>query len=152
MKNKLSFLVAVSVVFFLFGCGPKNPFDTIKVSGTVTVDGKPTPGIKVTFNPESSDGQPGFATTDAQGRYTLSTPSAPHNSGAIAGKYIPTFSKTETEERPPAASPEEQANREPAKTIFLIPEKYGATSTCGIDPVTVEKGQTNVFDFELKTN
>lgn len=152
MKHHSIFAFVFLFVIALSGCGEKNPYDTIKASGKVTVDGAPMQGITVTFTSESGDGQIAFGSTDAQGKFVLSTPGAPHGSGALAGTYIPTFSKTETESQPPAATPEEQAQREPPKTIYLIPKEYENPKTCGINPVTVAKGQKNVFEFELKSS
>lgn len=49
------------------GCSkPKIP--TARVSGTITVNGKPVEGIEVLFVPEKKI-RPGFGATDASGRY-----------------------------------------------------------------------------------
>ncbi len=108
-------------------------------------------GIKVIFHP-TDEGNPGFAETDAEGKFKLSFPSAEAGTGVPVGTYQPTFSKMETEEREPTASPEEELlkyGNKPPKTFYRIPKKYGSIKTCGIDPVTVEKGRENMFDFEL---
>lgn len=118
----------------------------------MTVDGVPVHEVNVTFSPASGNGQPGFGSTDAKGRYHLSTAGAPFQSGALAGEYVPTFSKVQLEERPPAKSAEEQIARDsvsPPKTLHLIPERYGHRDTCGLDSVTIKKGEKNVFDFKL---
>ncbi|MDR1142103.1 MAG: hypothetical protein LBL62_10445 [Planctomycetaceae bacterium] len=44
-----------------------------------------------------------------------------------------------------------QYGNKPPRIFHLIPEKYSNTKTCGILPVKVEKGKTNIFDFDLST-
>lgn len=144
-------LALFSALFLFSGCSESNPFDTVQATGTVKVDGAPTEGVKVVFHP-TGDGNPGFATTDAQGKYVLSFPSAPAGAGVPVGTYQPTFSKMETEKREPTASPEEEFKKygnKPPKTIYHIPKKYSEPKNCGIEPVNIESGKKNVFDFEL---
>lgn len=141
-------------VLLSFGCGPGNPYDTVKVTGTVLVDGQPMQDVNVSFNPDGSDAPDAYGSTDAKGEFTLTIPGAPVGSGAVPGVYHPTFRKIVTEERPKAETPEEQAALEdkyPVKTTYVVPEKYGNRTTSGIDSVKVEKGQPNVFKFELST-
>ena len=148
------FLVVLSFVLpFFSGCGERSKLDVTAVTGTVTVDGRPMEGINIIFHPSDSGEIAAFGSTDAQGKYKLSSPSAPVGSGAVAGEYIPTFSKMEAEQRP-EMPPEEQWAKygdTPAKVTHLIPEKYGVPKTCGIAPVKVEKGEKNLFDFDLKS-
>jgi hypothetical protein len=55
------------VAFVGVGCSkPKIP--TARVSGTITVNGKPIEGIEVLFVPERKI-RPGFGATDSSGRY-----------------------------------------------------------------------------------
>jgi hypothetical protein len=56
----------------------------VKVSGTVTFDGKPLDGATVTFHPEAKDGKKATGKTDANGNYTLKTDGA---EGAAPGKH-----------------------------------------------------------------
>ena len=137
-------------IVFLSGCGERSKLDITAVRGTVTVDGRPMEGINIIFHPSDGGVITAFGSTDAQGKYTLSSPSAPVGSGAVAGEYVPTFSKTETEQPPSTLSTEDAAAFE-GKVTHLIPEKYGNPKTCGIASVKVEKGKTNVFDFNLST-
>ena len=109
-------------------------------------------GISVAFNPSDGGEIAAFGKTDASGKFRLSSPSAPVGSGAVVGEYVPTFTKTEMEERPPTASAKEEMRLyggRPPKTFHLIPEKYGNVETCSMVPVKVEKGKSNVFDFDL---
>ena len=61
-------------VFFLMfgvliiGCGPKGP-DVVPVSGTVTKNGKPVPGLFINFEP--GDGRPSWAQTDSEGKFVV---------------------------------------------------------------------------------
>jgi hypothetical protein len=147
-------ILSLFVLPYVCGCGPSNPLDTIVVTGTVTVDGQPMEGIRITFIPMDGGAYGAFGTTDSRGRFRLSSPSAPVGSGAVAGEYIPVFSKVEVEERPPTDSPEEERilyGGAPPKVTHLIPEKYGDVKTGGFDPVTVEKGKKNEFTFDLST-
>ena len=150
----LYLVLSFFVLPYLCGCGPANPLDTIAVTGTVTVDGQPMEGISVTFLPADGGAYGAFGSTDSKGKFKLSSPSAPVGSGAVAGEYIPVFSKTEMEQRPPTASPEEERRLYggvPAQVFHRIPEKYGDVKTCGFDPVKVEKGKKNVFSFDLSS-
>ena len=138
------------LLFFslLSGCGERTNLDVTAASGTVTVDGRPMEGINIIFRPSDGNEVPAFGSTGAQGEFKLSSPSAPVGSGAVAGEYIPTFSKTETEQPPPTFPPDEEFH---GKVTHLIPEKYGDGKTCGFAPVKVEKGKSNVFTFDLST-
>jgi hypothetical protein len=64
------------------GCGKDRP---IKVSGVVTLDGKPLPGAIVRFVPESGGGREATGTTDSEGSFQLSTYRT--NDGALRGSY-----------------------------------------------------------------
>lgn len=61
------------------GCGPK----LSTVTGTVTLDGKPTPHLIVAFSP-TGGGTAAAATTDAEGKYKLSSALG---AGVQAGAY-----------------------------------------------------------------
>ena len=151
--KKLVFLV-MPALFFMPGCMKSEPLNTIRVTGTIKVDGQPMVGVNVIFSPVERNETAAGGVTDAKGVYSLTSGANTPGTGAVAGRYIPIFSKTETEQREPTASPEEEMAKyggEPPKTIYLIPEKYGNVKTCGFDPVTVEKGKSNVFDFDLST-
>jgi len=36
-------------------------------------------------------------------------------------------------------------------TVYIIPEKYDNKKTSGLEPVKVEKGGENVFNFDIKS-
>ena len=151
---KRSAILVMTALFFMPGCMKSEPLDTIRVTGTVKVDGQPMADVNIIFNPVEMNGTAAGDVTNAKGVYFLTAGANTPGTGAVAGSYVPTFSKTEAEQREPTASPEEEIAKyggEPPKTIYLIPEKYGNVKTCGFDPVTVEKGKSNVFDFDLST-
>jgi hypothetical protein len=73
------------------GCGTK----TVKVEGTVTLDGQPVPGAMVIFYPE--DGGPqANALTDADGAFRLTTFNT--GDGAMPGSHKVTVSKQKGKE------------------------------------------------------
>ncbi|OYV86570.1 MAG: hypothetical protein B7Z73_11525, partial [Planctomycetia bacterium 21-64-5] len=95
---RASFFHTVAIVslgsLLALGCsGQKGPA-TAKVSGLVTYKGQPVDGATVVFAPPAG-GRPGTATTDAQGRYELSTYG--DRDGALPGDYKVTVQKTKTE-------------------------------------------------------
>lgn len=82
MKRSVSILRLVSLSLCLCGCGgPKGP-DLTPVTGSVTYKGRPLAGVNVTFLPESGPGA--FATTDADGKFSLKTNG---KEGAVNGKH-----------------------------------------------------------------
>jgi hypothetical protein len=102
----------------------------------------------------SGDGVSAGGVTNINGSYTLTSGSNSVGSGALEGGFVPTFSKTETEQREPTASPEEEMKKygsKPPQIIYLIPKRYSNTKTCGFSPVKVEKGKPNIFDFDLSS-
>jgi hypothetical protein len=152
MKNNFVPIYIFFVLLVVFGCAPGNSLDTVIVKGTVKVDGQPTAGINVIFNPVSGNGIAAGGVTGAGGSYTLTSGANSVGSGALEGDFIPTFSKTETEQREPTASPEEEMKKyggKPPQIVHLIPEKYSSPKTCGVSPIKVEKGKPNIFNFDL---
>jgi hypothetical protein len=72
-------------VLCFVGCG--GGIETAEVSGLVTLDGKPLPGVIVQFEPldgEQTTLPPGTGLTDAQGRYRVLRPGG--KSGAVVGR------------------------------------------------------------------
>lgn len=72
--------------------GCRNDYRLTKVSGTVTLDGKPAQGIQVQFQPMASSGSispgPGsLGVTDTQGHYTLVVQDAASRLGAVVGTH-----------------------------------------------------------------
>lgn len=82
-------LVAVAMAVACAGCGPKSDrLPVFPVSGTLVYKGQPLPNALVAFHPtDKSDPRAtsSRATTDAEGKFSLSTYEA--NDGAPAGQY-----------------------------------------------------------------
>jgi hypothetical protein len=144
--------VFIILAVLLNSCSQKNPYDTTLVEGTVRLDGIPTKGISVNFTPIGNNGNSAGGLTDTSGKYQLTTGGAPIGSGAVPGEYNVTFSKIEQEGAD--LNYEEYQKRfgnRPPKTTYIVPKKYGNSTTSGIAPVKIEKGKKNIFDFDLKT-
>lgn len=69
MRLLLSSLLSI-VLFGIVGCsGSTDQPELAEVSGVVTLDGKPVPGVNILFQPES--GRAAVGMTDDEGRYEL---------------------------------------------------------------------------------
>lgn len=150
-RGRRSRAAAWCAVFFalaglaIAGCGGKG-YATAPVSGTVTVDGKATPGIAVSFQPITSDKNkepgPGSAgLTDATGRYKLEI-IAPTGKkpGAVVGKHRVTL-VTGSAER----APDDDTARPAPKPVVPLRE-LGKTRE-----FDVPAGGTDKADFALSS-
>ena len=153
MRKLSCLLLFCCAPLVLQGCGPANPYGTVVVTGKVTVDGEPMEGISVAFAPSAADGMTAYGMTIANGTFTLTTGGAPFGTGAKPGSYIVSFSKVTS--GPGMSMAEFEAGaRQPAgppQAIHLIPEKFSDPKKAGFDPVEVQKGGKNNFDFNLNT-
>ena len=126
-------------VVLLAGCGG----GLAPVSGTVTLDGEPVAGAKVTFLP-AGPGIPATGTTDATGRYQLRIGSG--RTGVPRGRYGVTVSKlkvstvTEGEARRVAAAASVGAvETEPTSDGLVqviehvVPRRYADPATSGLE-------------------
>jgi hypothetical protein len=141
--------------FALAGCGgsapvPKGP-PVYKAGGTVTLKGQPVEGATVTFL--STDGKLGsYATTDAAGKFALTTHSA--GDGAPAGDYMVAVTKMEAPKGGQGSgSPETGDYRPPAENQpppkNLLPAKYASPSPTGLK-ATITADGPNDFPLELQ--
>ncbi len=140
-------VVAVATVFAaaVVGCGKGRP-KTVPVTGTVTFDGKPVEGASVAFYP-AEGGRPATGTTDAQGKFTLTTFES--GDGALPGSYNVTVMKVSGGE----ATADEDSDTE--ETLMgdmgsegesLLPPKYANVKSSGLtvevkagmEPVTLQ--------------
>ncbi|UUO08291.1 hypothetical protein M4951_08205 [Blastopirellula sp. J2-11] len=76
-----SLLAAMTVI----GCGAPAAPGVYAVEGSVTYDGKPVPGGRITFSPNASLGNkgPGSYAKIANGRFTT-----PSGKGVVGGPYV----------------------------------------------------------------
>jgi hypothetical protein len=139
------------------GCGGGGPA-VEKVTGVVTLDGKPVEGATVSFVP-AAGGLFASGLTAPDGTFTLNTaaPGAKPGSGAVAGDYRVAIVKMESSGQgrtadpndpsyDPLASVSENPNA-PKKPKYLVPQAYGDAATSGLQ-ATVTKG-TNTPTFAL---
>lgn len=82
--RRISYILLLAISTMMIGCGKSGSGPpTAAVSGTVYMDGKPVPGVEITFlNSDYSV----FGVTDSEGRYELV-------SGAAVGENKVYFSK-----------------------------------------------------------
>jgi hypothetical protein len=144
-------------VFLLSGCGGSDWPATAAVSGTLSRVGKPVVGATVCFQ---SDEAPryGYGTTDAAGRYTLST--FEPEDGAIIGEHVVVVTAENPGGTVPADVSSDMSNpgyqaayeeglREASKPLKspAVPPCYSSPSTSPLK-ATVKPGD-NVIDFDL---
>jgi hypothetical protein len=112
--------------------------------GVVMFEGTPLEGASVTFSPVTgTHGASGR--TDAEGRFSLTT--FDQDDGAPAGQYRVSVTKSESKV---TLDPRDPENLPPLKAeqIHLIPQKYSAPETSGLE-AEVRDADTNEFRFEL---
>ncbi|MCL2623013.1 MAG: hypothetical protein FWD31_05030 [Planctomycetaceae bacterium] len=140
----------VHVLFFacvltaLAGC-TKSPYDLVKVTGTVTLDGQPTEAV-VNFFPIDNQQRGAIGQAGSNGKFVLGTLQG--NDGAVAGKHrVAISSKTP----PPMSGSAQMLGGESQPYVSPFPEKYGHPTTSGFE-VEVKKGEKNDFTFDLKSS
>jgi hypothetical protein len=120
--------VLALAVGMVAGCSPRTAVEVAKVSGTVTLDGKPLANAIVLFQP--GDGRPSRGMTGSDGRYQLLYTA--DRAGAMVGTCGVTIS-TAIEDEDGRFSPER------------VPKRYFEPGA-----LTVEvKRRSNVHDFGL---
>jgi len=141
----------------------------VPVSGLVLLDNQPVAGATVSFSPdpESKGALAAVGTTDASGRFTLTTKSP--GDGAVPGSYGVVITKTAAAAAKAPADPRGQGRElTPEETKAMldamtaatakkatdvlggseIPAKYGARETSGFT-ATVTQGGNNDFTFAM---
>jgi hypothetical protein len=76
-------LIATAIAGALAGCRPPGSAPTVPAAGRLTYQGKPLANIDVVFTP--TQGRRGSGTTDAQGRFQIST--FARGDGAVPGRH-----------------------------------------------------------------
>ena len=162
-------LVFVAALALLAGCpqGAGDRPNTVRVSGTITLDGNAVEGATVTFQP-TSGGRAAAGRTDASGNYELTT--VDPGDGVMPGSYKVTVSKLSGGAPstgpmmdpskladPSKMTPEEmkaygeqgmKAASGAAEPQEEMPAKYTKKESTDLE-ATVEEGGTKDFSFQL---
>jgi hypothetical protein len=150
-------VAAVAAVLVSVGCGGDEFPDRAKVTGIVKYKGQPVAGATVTFFSESVP-RAAIGTTDAAGRFTLST--FGENDGAIPADYLVTIAKAAADEagsaydpaNPGAAYGKAMASSAIGRNSTAkdeLPPKYANRGTSGLSQKVTADG-ANDFTFELQ--
>ena len=139
-------LVAILVPLYLLavaGCGGSNRAETRKISGTVTLDGRPLTKGHVLFVPERGRAAKGPIQSD--GTYTLGTYGSAD--GAVLGTHR--VAVVCREEAPPIKDKDLGIDISLARRgRSLIPEHYSETATSGLTFKVTPDGP-GTFDIQL---
>jgi hypothetical protein len=153
--RKLVFISVTTLGFFgLAGCSrdpniagrPK----LVPARGHITHDGKPLAGAHITFI-NTALNRSAHAISDSDGSFVLST--FDDKDGAVPGKQLVSVSKVEMLHKldPSIDRTTMKAPKNPAgpERRWLIPEKYGSTTTSGLTAEIGESGNKEIV-LELK--
>jgi hypothetical protein len=128
-------LVALFVAFLAIGCNRENLPGLGRVTGTVTLDGKPVPDATITFEPQGVNAGTSIGRTDATGKYELYY--SRDSKGAAQGEHLVRINTFQ------------DAGEDSGQKLQLesIPAKYNVRSELKVNV----KGGTQVHDFALKS-
>lgn len=131
--------VALCLVGVL-GCGKSALPPRARVTGQVTLDGKPLTSGTILFVPDTAQGTsgpPAIGFIDPQGRYELTTDRDSFGDGAVLGRH--------------KVSIEARDSVEPgAVSQSLVPPVYANPETSGL-VAEVQAGRVNTIDFGLSS-
>jgi len=131
-------LLLASATILLAGCGS----GLVQVEGTVSLDGAPLDGAKVSFIP-AGDGIPASGTTDAAGAFRLAVGSG--QPGARPGRYQVAVTKVKVTVVDAAKARRIEAERRTEVEIegdpdglvqvieHVVPRRYGDPATSGLE-------------------
>jgi hypothetical protein len=145
MSYPLRNLILLAAVLLLSSGGCSDSPDGVEthpLSGVVILNGKPEPGVVLTFLAEGQGGANASAITDDAGEFVASTSfdmGAREQAGVLAGTYRVTATKFEK----PDFSGKQSAPKN------LLPAKYSKAQTSDLT-ATVTAGQENRVTFDLK--
>jgi hypothetical protein len=141
------FWIAALLAAFAAGCSDGKPYEIVEVEGQVLLDGQPTPSARVVFRPVAEPGQKevgpdAYATTDAEGRFSLTT--VFDEEGAAVGRNAVSISTLQVQENP--VDPDNaRAGRVVAPE--KIPPRYNANTELFFD---VQEGAKAVFNLQSR--
>ena len=124
-------VLLAAIALPLFGCGGSDRPTPIETTGTVTYKGAPVEGAQVMFT--SAGARPATATTNAEGRFELTT--FERGDGAVEGQHRVTITKSE---RVPGEDPSNPypRMRNLLPTKYANPRKSPLTATISADSET----------------
>ena len=121
----LACFLCISWLFASFWWG--NPYGTVDIVGTLTLDGNPVSGVIVILYPHGVDGLSAVGVTDSRGRFKVTTRVGGRQiHGIMVGEYNVIFTK-----------------------LGEIPERFSDSETSGIAPIRVEATGERAFTFDL---
>jgi hypothetical protein len=100
----------------LIGC-QKNPA-VGKVTGTITLDGKPLPNAAIVFHPDDSNALSPLGGTDSNGQYELFY--IDNKSGAVPGQYTVTVSTAQSWNNIPESVPEKYVDKTLSELKYTV--------------------------------
>lgn len=154
-RSRWGLLLGCLVCLMLGGCG--RGLSLGKVSGRVTVAGKPVTSGTIMFHPESENAPAAVGAIGPDGTYTLTTVKA--GDGAVVGSHRVTIQATTVgegslveaksleQEMELARMPPGRKVLVPGKVTWVVPEKYSQLQTSTL-AAKVESG-SNKLDFEV---
>lgn len=126
-------VLLAAIALPLFGCGGSDRPTPIETTGLVTYQGQPVEGAQVMFTSESA--RPATATTNADGRFELTTHET--GDGAVEGKHLVTITKTER-------VPGEDPNNPYPRIRHLLPTKYANPQKSPLTATISADGETDL--------
>jgi len=135
MAIRIGLLMSLLAAAAVCGCNRAGYPDTTPVTGTVTYKGEPVEGATVQLTPNSPEGKPANARTDAQGKFKMKT--FQDDDGAVPGKYGVTVSKVSHKGEGEGAAGDE------------LPVKYKDPTTSGLTADVPDSGPLDL-PLELK--
>jgi len=146
-------LLIPAFLLLLAGCSGDGFPKTYPVTGMVTHEGAPVEGATVVLVHSTPDGRSASGTTDAAGKFAVTTYFSPthQSAGALPGDYAITVSKKEAYQTTEGLKPEEEmalfTKFGPPKD--LLPKLYANPATSGLK-VTVTIAPAEPLALELK--
>ncbi len=92
-------VAAAVAICVLVGCGKGDGPALAPATGVVTLDGKPLENARVMFHPKEKAARYSYASTDASGRFQMSTFGM--NDGALVGRILSRSRKSTCPKRQP---------------------------------------------------